>query len=404
MLCGGGKNNKSKYWFPETVCIDAIGLNYASKELKKFLIPRDVDTVPSSSSSSSFKPILRASIQSNYWLKSRAGENEMPQTFKDFAMNRRNEPNLKHRVKLTNQIIYIAPIGSFSNGPSIELLSRFASIYFGLPVVVLDPFVIGTSKNTSSSVHAVVTEEKEKEKEQVIVKHPNLLSEEDIIITSRISYGAQQLLTTDILDILDLIKPSDALLVLGITMIDLYPKESWNFVMGEADQARKIGVFSFARYTVSIPEKSKEKEVKASTSHATCPRGGIEETKEIKEIKETKEEGKGKGGNNNKGTLFFNSCSVMIHELFHLFGVDHCQFYECIMRGSNSVEELIGHPLSLCPVCLHKLVFAVPSINVLQRYISLEKFCRSLLQETYGEVFKNYSTWLTQRIKSFCIK
>lgn len=35
-------------------------------------------------------------------------------------------------------------------------------------------------------------------------------------------------------------KPKDAFCIVGITMIDLYPKESWNFVFGQASLTEGI--------------------------------------------------------------------------------------------------------------------------------------------------------------------
>ena len=52
-------------------------------------------------------------------------------------------------------------------------------------------------------------------------------------------------------DVLALIRPmvpADAFCVAGITMCDLYPQESWNFVFGLADLAGNCGVYSLARY------------------------------------------------------------------------------------------------------------------------------------------------------------
>lgn len=40
--------------------------------------------------------------------------------------------------------------------------------------------------------------------------------------------------TGELLNFLKQRKPSDAFCIVGITMIDLYPKESWNFVFGQA--------------------------------------------------------------------------------------------------------------------------------------------------------------------------
>lgn len=33
-------------------------------------------------------------------------------------------------------------------------------------------------------------------------------------------------------------KPKDAFCIVGITMIDLYPRESWNFVFGQASLSK----------------------------------------------------------------------------------------------------------------------------------------------------------------------
>ncbi|XP_043441028.1 archaemetzincin-2 isoform X2 [Prionailurus bengalensis] len=43
-------------------------------------------------------------------------------------------------------------------------------------------------------------------------------------------------------------KPEDAFCIVGITMIDLYPRDSWNFVFGQASLTDGVGIFSFARY------------------------------------------------------------------------------------------------------------------------------------------------------------
>ena len=56
-------------------------------------------------------------------------------------------------------------------------------------------------------------------------------------------YSAQrQLLTTGILDLLHRRLPGDALCVVGVTMEDLYPDPSWNFVFGQASLTDRVGV------------------------------------------------------------------------------------------------------------------------------------------------------------------
>ena len=43
------------------------------------------------------------------------------------------------------------------------------------------------------------------------------------------------------------------------------------------------------------------------------------------------------------------------HELCHVLGMTHCPYYECLMNGSNLVNEADKKPFLLCPICLRKL-------------------------------------------------
>ena len=62
--------------------------------------------------------------------------------------------------------------------------------------------------------------------------------------------------------------PRDAFCVVGITMSDLYPSESFQFVFGEANYSEGIGVFSFARYDpLFYTERSKSC---SKTSSMSC--------------------------------------------------------------------------------------------------------------------------------------
>ena len=104
--------------------------------------------------------------------------------------------------------------------------------------------------------------------------------------------------------------PLDAYCMLTITMEDLYPGNSWNYVFGWAMYKARTGVFSFLRYDPkflgrfsSVSEMTKEETEKAEQE------------------------------------LLFNACHVMVHETGHMFGITHCTHYECTMNGFNSKEE-----------------------------------------------------------------
>ena len=90
--------------------------------------------------------------------------------------------------------------------------------------------------------------------------------------------------------------------MLTVTMQDLYPYDTWNYVFGWANYVSRTGVFSFGRYHPNFD--------------------GNESTSEDPE-----------------NELLENACYVMVHEIGHMYGLTHCTFYECIMNGFNSYDE-----------------------------------------------------------------
>ncbi|XP_077406165.1 arylsulfatase G-like isoform X2 [Vanacampus margaritifer] len=173
----------------------------------------------------------------------------------------------------------------------------------------------------------------------------------------RINHGSQnlQLLTGDLLQFLWNRKPKDAFCVVGITMIDLYLKDSWNFVFGQASLYKGIGVFSFARYddnfysksyagTLKMQYQPKQGDYSAFEGYYTPPI---------------------------TSTLLLRSCKTMTHEIGHMFGIRHCQWLSCVMQGSNHLEESDRRPLDFCPICLRKLQTSV-GFNIAERYKALQ--------------------------------
>lgn len=53
--------------------------------------------------------------------------------------------------------------------------------------------------------------------------------------------------------------------------------------------------------------------------------------------------------------LLRRAMKVSAHELIHTFGVHHCIYYECLMNGSNHLDETDARPVELCPVDLRKM-------------------------------------------------
>ncbi|KAK9407068.1 archaemetzincin-2 [Crotalus adamanteus] len=152
-------------------------------------------------------------------------------------------------------------------------------------------------------------------------------------------------------------KPKDAFCIVGITMIDLYPKDSWNFVFGQASLTEGVGIFSFARYD--------------SDFYSANYKGRLKTTKKLPAADYSVFDGYYTPEITSK--LLLRSCKTLTHEIGHIFGLHHCQWLECVMQGSNHLEESDRRPLDLCPICLRKLQ-SVLGFSILERYKALQRW------------------------------
>lgn len=242
---------------------------------------------------------------------------ESGQSFDGFVRSRPNKPDA-HRNK-----IYLQPLGDFlkERSPSVETLREYTAAYFDMNVEMLSPMAVSDYKVT--------------------------------IRTNPIT-GNHQILTSDVLALLQKNFPTDAFCVLAITMEDLYPDPTWNFVFGQASPHERIGVFSFARYDPAFY--------------------GEKRGKDYQEI------------------LLRRSCRVLVHEMAHMFSLEHCIFFQCVLNGSNHFQESDSRPLTLCPVCLRKLQLSI-GFDVVDRYGSLLRMYRKIS-------FDNEARWVAKRLRS----
>ncbi len=241
---------------------------------------------------------------------------ERGQSFNEFVNSSPNRPD-KNRNR-----IYLQPLGNFTkeSSPSVEKLRDYAVSFFFLEVEVLPPLDIKEAK-----------------------------------LTTRVNPYTRkpQILTSDVLNILKKNLPGDAFCLMAITMEDLYPHPTWNFVFGQASLRERVGVYSFARYDPAFY--------------------GEERGKDYKKL------------------LLWRSCKVLVHEIGHQFGIEHCIFYHCVMNGSNHLLESDARPLHLCPVDLRKLYYSV-EFDVVERYKKLQHF-----YEECG--FEEEAEWVKERLK-----
>jgi archaemetzincin len=249
------------------------------------------------------------------WL---AEHHETGQGFDEFVGSRPNRPDKKRKK------IYLQPLGQFPNGqvPLVESLGEYAGAYFAMEVKVLAPLAL-----------------------------------DDKNITTRINQYTKkrQILTGDVLTILQRNLPSDAFCVLAITMEDLYPEPSWNFVFGQASLRGRVGVYSFARYDPFFYGR--------------------------------------KRGKDYEKILLQRSCRVLTHETAHMFGLQHCIYFKCVLNGSNHLKESDSRPLHLCPICLRKLQYSI-GFDVVTRYRNLLHFYRKVGLDNEAQWVSNRLEWI----------
>lgn len=138
-------------------------------------------------------------------------------------------------------------------------------------------------------------------------------------------------------------RPADTLGLIAFTTVDLYPGEEWNYVFGQASLDARVGVWSMNRY--GNPEVEYERVL----------------TRTIK---------------------------TAVHELSHMLGMEHCIAYECVMNGSNNLEEADRAPVEPCPICLQKLCWKLGCDPVRRSRELLEFTAKEHLQHIRHELMK----------------
>ncbi|UJR31510.1 hypothetical protein I4U23_018999 [Adineta vaga] len=159
--------------------------------------------------------------------------------------------------------------------------------------------------------------------------------------------GHSQICVNNILTLLKRSIPTDACYLVAITLHDFYSDESDLFIAGLAEGNARVAAFSFFRYDPRLTF-------------------GSEFWYDWK-IKETK-------SLSIPQIILLRSCRLLTHEIGHLFGIDHCIYYNCLMNGSGHLDEDFSQPLFLCPIDLRKLSQLSKS-DFVQRYEQLLEFC-----------------------------
>lgn len=125
--------------------------------------------------------------------------------------------------------------------------------------------------------------------------------------------------------------PPDGAALICLTSFDLYPGDTMNYVFGQASLDRRVGVWSLWRL------------------------------------------GKDNGKRASRDLLLARTLKIAMHETGHMFSMRHCTKYECLMSGSNHLDETDRHPLDTCPECSAKISWAM-GYPLEERYKRLAEF------------------------------
>lgn len=280
-------------------------------------------------------------------------------------------------------VIYLLKLGNFSNSdyssssssknggpltavqPNFDALFEYVKIFYNLPVQVLEGIELVKKEGGTYSIVYTPSLQHEEGKRRT--------STRQIHHTIEYRYDKHtkhtQLHINSILLALRQHIPINALLLMALTTFDLYDEQPDLFVAGTAAGNARVGVFSFARYDPTI-EFSSEFWYQINRKSTLL----------LKNPKTSHE-----------AIVLQRSCKLLIHEIAHLLGVDHCIWYECCMNGAGHLEEDFHQPSFLCPIDLHKLE-TLCGFDIVKRYENMLQFF-----EKYN--LSEESKWIKQRLE-----
>ena len=258
---------------------------------------------------SSLKPLDKGLGEPNSqdWL---ANHPEQGQTFSEYI----TDNDLKKHVK--EKVIYVQPIGRFTKNERriLAATAEFLGLYYGL----------------NCKIKADLSE--------------TLVPFESTRINPE--FRVKQFLAQDIIDKLLVARvPNDAAAYIGLTAVDLWPGEGWNFVFGMATPDEKTGVWSLYRY--GNPDIDRKSFLKVLT----------------------------------------RMIKVAAHETGHMFSFMHCINAKCLLNGSNHLLETDATPITLCSQCFPKLLWLNEDINAVQYYEKLIQWSKKYNLEEFENAF-----------------
>lgn len=127
-------------------------------------------------------------------------------------------------------------------------------------------------------------------------------------------------------------RPMDSFAMVAVTLDDIFPERNQSFAFGLAAPVDHVAIVSLARLT-------------------PVSDGITNDNSRLRPYK------------------------VTSHEISHLLGLRHCEYFQCLLNGSSGLSELDRSPLNLCPICLRK-VTRLSGTDPFSRYERLLTFSK----------------------------
>ena len=220
-------------------------------------------------------------------------------------------PFVAGAVSAQGRTLYLTTIGDFTEERQkvVHLMSEFLQICFNVPVKFLPPIPL----SEVPMEHRLMAKGRNREQANSIFLLNHVLKP---------------------------LLPEDALSLIALNSLDLWPGNDWSFVFGQASLKDRVGVWSVDRF--GDPTASKD----------------------------------------DFRLFLVRTLKVATHETGHMLTIPHCTNHHCNMCGSNHLPETDRQPLQLCSECLAKVCWATQA-DPANRYKGLVEFCKdnSLEQE-----------------------
>lgn len=248
--------------------------------------------------------------------------------------------------------IYLLPLGGFdedARAPEFSHLKDYASRFFEQQVEILPAIELRVDRNQEKVFWVEPSEVRCHNGAEPKRRQSSRTLLHSLEVQFHRTSGNYQLHGGSVLNRIKQIMPADAICLMALTMSDIYDTPPDLFVAGLAAGNHRVGVFSLRRYDPTLTF-SQEHWHQITESSSEVPSQHII-----------------------KKTVLQRSCKLLVHEISHLLGVDHCIWYSCCMNGSGHLEEDFRQSMHLCPVDLRKLQ-RLCGFDVVKRYQRLAEF------------------------------